>query len=88
MSYYTVGLLFCKFLIHKGKLRVALEWIHSRHARAAKVSRLGRYNARPNPQGMHKDAKAARQDKVKPLHCEALKRKRNVERRNMKQYKA
>ena len=43
--------MFCKLLILKDKLRVALEWIHSRHARAAKASRLGRYNARPTRKG-------------------------------------
>ena len=59
----------CKLLILKDKLRITLEWIHSRHARAAKVSRLGRYNARPNPQGMHKDAKPL--DKARQSRCTA-----------------
>ena len=38
--------------------------------KAAKESRLGRYNARPNQQGMHKDAKPldkARQGKAATL---------------------
>ena len=51
--------MFCKLLIHKDKLRVALEWIHSQGRAAEHVTQSGRYNARPNPQGMHKDAKAA-----------------------------
>ena len=49
-----------KVLIYKVKIKSCTRMdTFTRHARAVKVSRLGRYNARPNPQGMHKDAKAA-----------------------------
>ena len=37
MSYCSVGFMFCKLLILKDKLRVALEWIHSK-AEAAGIA--------------------------------------------------
>ena len=60
--------MFCKLLILKDKLRVALEWIHSRHARAAKASRLGRYNARPTRKGCTRmQSRLTRQGKAATL---------------------